>query len=455
MAKKLDSTDLLGLTEEREGPVLRFGSVEVSHAVKNGHIHAAMNSRSTADAELDLELTAGQPIDYLSVVSFGHASGDHETIRFTGSVLEAHATPGAIRLNAETAPELSEQQMGYLEMRNAIAPEAMHLAVSTGGFPEERINIEGFDEMLPLEAIEVVVPVYGIRVQEPVDFGALRLALDASSALEPFDQTEASAEFADADAYLVGFEVTRRLLDAERAIVARVDDALAWLTVRARYGLAFLPDGEPHNYRRNVARARPRRGDMVVVRGMASGRGWLRAMKSRDQDVELSLDHSDPSWRPPPSGYELADRQALLACARAGQMTDPLERIQAIWEAIEFYVAGTRGEILFDSKEVKRIRRSVPKDVDPKLRTRALDLLAKINDPPLMAKLREAATRDGVPVAESEYELLGRLRKARNDAVHGRTPKLPLREDVDHAVSIVARLLVFRLARWRQQRGQS
>jgi hypothetical protein len=70
-----------------------------------------------------------------------------------------------------------------------------------------------------------------------------------------------------------------------------------------------------------------------------------------------------------------------------------------------------------------------------------------------MAKLREAATRDGAPVAESEYKLLGRLRKARNDAVHGRSPELPLREDVDHAVSIVARLLVYRLARWRQQRG--
>lgn len=455
MAEEPDPTDLLGLTEEREGPVLRFGSVDVSHAVKNGHIHEAMNSRSTADAELDLELTAGQPIDYLSVVSFGHTSGSHETVRFTGSVLEARATAGAIRLNAETAPELSEQQMGYLEMRNAIAPEAMHLAVSSGGFPEERINIEGFDEMLPLEAIEVVVPVYGIRIDEPANFGALRLVPDASSALEPFDQSEASAGFAAADSYLVGFDVTKRLLDAERAIVTRADDALAWITVRARYGLAFLPDGEPHKYRRDVARTRPRRGNLVVVRGMASGRGWLREMKSRDQDVELSLDHSDPSWRPPPSGYELADRQALLACARAGQTSDPLERIQAIWEAIEFYVAGIRPEVLFDPEEVKRVRRAVPKDIDLKLRARVLGLLAKINDPPLMAKLRESATRDGAPVAESEYKLLGRLRKARNDAVHGRTPDLPLREDVDHAVSIVARLLVYRLARWRQQRSHS
>jgi hypothetical protein len=454
MAESPDPTDLLGLTEEREGAVLRFGAVDVSHAVKNGHIHEALNSRSTADAELDLALTAGQPIDYLSGVSFGHARGGQETVRFTGSVLRAAAGEESIRLEAETAPELSEQQMGHLEMLNAITPEAIHLAVTSGGFPEERINIEGLDEMLPLEAIEVVIPVYGIEIEEAVDFGTLRLVPDAASALESFDQSEARAEFGGADAYLIGFEVTKRLLDAERAIVARADDALAWLTVRARYGLAFLPDGSPHDYSRNVARARPRRGDLVVVRGMTSGRAWLRALTSREQEVALSLDSTDGSWRPPPSGYELAGRQALLACARAGQTADPLERIQAIWEAIEFYVARTRPEVLFDPKEVKRVRRSLPKDVDPKLRERALQLLEKINDPPLMAKLREAATRDGASVAESEYELLGRLRKARNDAVHGRTPELLLREDIDHAVSIVARLLVYRLARWRQQRGR-
>ena len=52
------------------------------------------------------------------------------------------------------------------------------------------------------------MPIYGMRIEEPADFGALRLVLDASSALEPFDQSEASAEFDAADSYLVGFEVT-------------------------------------------------------------------------------------------------------------------------------------------------------------------------------------------------------------------------------------------------------
>ena len=114
MVESPEPTDLLGLTEEREGAILRFGAVDVSHAVKNGHIHEALNSRSTADAELDLALTAGQPIDYLSVVSFGHARGSQETVRFTGSVLEARTTAGAIRLNAETAPRAERAADGLL-----------------------------------------------------------------------------------------------------------------------------------------------------------------------------------------------------------------------------------------------------------------------------------------------------------------------------------------------------
>lgn len=55
----------------------------------------------------------------------------------------------------------------------------------------------------------------------------------------------------------MGLTVAERMLHAERAILAQADDALAWLTVRARYGLALLPDGKPQEYLRAVARARP------------------------------------------------------------------------------------------------------------------------------------------------------------------------------------------------------
>ncbi len=444
-----DPLDALELGESQAGPVVQFGSVDVSYAASKVTTHEALNDRSTAEIDLRLGLLAGRPVDYLSIVTLGSKHQGQDLTRFTGNIIAAEVDGPLVRVAAETAPELTEKQVGYLEIKNAVVQEVVHLAVSTAGFPEDRINIEGLDEMLPLEGVEVVVPVLGVRVDAPVDLGPVRLVPhgEATNAVDEFNPGSARNHFQAADAYIVGLKVAKRLIDAEREILAWADDALAWLTVRARYGLALLPDGQPQEYRRVVARSRPRRGDYVLVRGIASGRRWFRAISGHDEEVELSFDPSDLTWSSPPAGYGLANRQALLACARAAQGDEPLERIQALWEAIEFHVAKLRPTVLFDKKEARRVRRSIPKDVDPGLRKRALELLEKINDPPVMAKLREAVRRDGVPLAQGEFELLGRLRDARNDAVHGRTPDLPPREDIDHAVSIVARMLVYRLQR--------
>jgi hypothetical protein len=183
---------------------------------------------------------------------------------------------------------------------------------------------------------------------------------------------------------------------------------------------------------------------------MTSGRGWLRTPWASETVSPLCIDPEDASWLPPRSvTATLQDRQALLACARAASESDPLQRVQALWEAIEFYVSGVAPPTLFDSAQAKRVRKAIPGDVDPALRQRALDLLAKINEAPLMARLNEAVRRDGVPVAESELVLLRSLRDARNDAVHGRSPALPHPDEIAHAVSVVSRMLLYRLSRRR------
>jgi hypothetical protein len=53
-----------------------------------------------------------------------------------------------------------------------------------------------------------------------------------------------------------------------------------------------------------------------------------------------------------------------------------------------------------------------------------------------------------VPISDGEVELLWKLRKLRNDVVHGRRSDVPAPEDVDYAMSIVARMLVHRVARY-------
>jgi hypothetical protein len=55
-----------------------------------------------------------------------------------------------------------------------------------------------------------------------------------------------------------------------------------------------------------------------------------------------------------------------------------------------------------------------------------------------------------MPIDDSELELLEKLRKLRNNVVHGRSSEQPVTDDVDYATSIVARMLVFHASRFSQ-----
>jgi hypothetical protein len=132
---------------------------------------------------------------------------------------------------------------------------------------------------------------------------------------------------------------------------------------------------------------------------------------------------------------------------------DPLASVTALWEAIEFYTARSRVTRLFPTKLLasieKRVFDSLPPDVTSDQRARVTQVLGELNSPPLLTRLRAALDRDGVPMSDGDIALLQRLRRLRNDAVHGRSSVLPTREELDHAISIVSRMLLFRLARLR------
>lgn len=431
--------------------VVRFGSVDVSYAVSGASMRTALNEMASARFELAHAFVAGQPLDYAASLHLGTFQDGHKKTLFNGSVTEAEPMGETVEVSALALPALVESYVGFFEGREIVHPEVVHLLARVAGVPEENIHVEGLDEMLPLEAIEVIVPLQAITLPERMRIGQVTLLPRevCLTAVDEFSNEEEKAVFRSASAFAVVTRVGRRLFDAEIEALAEIDVALAWLTVRARYGLALMPSGRPQPYRRRLAQARPRRTDLVLVRGITSGRRWLRSIGA-EAAGDLVFDVNDPSWRPPAgSAIGLQDRLALLAAARAANSRDQLERVQAIWEAIEFYVAGVQAPKLFDKAEAKKVRRAIPEDVDPALGQRALDLLGKINDPPLMAKLKEAIRRDGVPLAAGELDLLSDLRTARNHAVHGRTPDLPLAEEVDHAVSVVARMLLYRLYRRR------
>ena len=158
------------------------------------------------------------------------------------------------------------------------------------------------------------------------------------------------------------------------------------------------------------------------------------------------MDASPYLLQPPlPSVLTLQDRQALLACQRAAAEPDALARVQALWEAMEFYVAGARVPPLFTREQLSALRRAIPVDLNDEQRQRMLNKIAELNNPPLMIRLRRVLETEGTPVTEAEIALLRRLRDLRNNVVHGRSAALPEQEDVQYATSVVSRMLIFRI----------
>ena len=77
---------------------------------------------------------------------------------------------------------------------------------------------------------------------------------------------------------------------------------------------------------------------------------------------------------------EDALRQAARACARAADQTvEPMARVSAIWESLEYYAAGVKLPKLFSKSDIKSIRSGIPQDLSSDKRKRLDDLLVDRN----------------------------------------------------------------------------
>jgi hypothetical protein len=256
----------------------------------------------------------------------------------------------------------------------------------------------------------------------------------------------------DAFAYALVLVANRLCLDAEEAGLAAIDFALAWLTLRLRYGLADLPGSTEVNSKRAESLASPRRGDIVFIRGLTTSRRWLRQPRNVEAQREVQLDLLNPRFLPALPSLSMQERLAIHALARAASEPDLLARVHALFEAIEFYASGTSTDELFTGAERKAILDALPAELSDKQRARVADLLPHLNNAPVRIRLMKALDVDRVPlVRHADIELLWALRKLRNDVTHGRSSELPAVHDVEHATSIVARMLVFRVERRREE----
>lgn len=450
MAKKPD-LDAFGLLKAQGRRVIRFGPVDVSTAFTDGQVNAAINTGNDARVNLDLERSAATP-DYFA--GLGVAVEQEGTVipRFTGTVAAAEPYADGVSVQALGVLSLSEAVLNTFTYRGFNGPELIYTLARSGGMRDDQLRIEGLDA-LPRETFEVVVPVSGIIVENPTDFAGVHfIPPDAASRiLAGLDTADGKYDGFDAQAYALVLVTTTRALTAEERGVATIDFALAWLTTFLRYGHATLPSGETLHFSRKDSLARLNRQDWVAIRGMQTGRFWLRRPGLLPQPHSVPLTPDGRRFHADVPRLTLQERLAFLALARAANESDLLARVLALFEAIEFYASGTVVERAFAQVELDAIKASIPTTLKPEQKARVKDFVGKLNSPPLRRQLMKALDVDGVTYTPDEIEMLWGLRNLRNEVVHGRSKEMPKAEDVEYSTSIVARMLVYRAARRRRE----
>jgi len=397
-----------------------------------------------ADLTVDPGLLPADTPDYLAPLTVHSAMGDQPEI-FSGQATEARVAGERIEITAQGANALTEQLTG-LFVAMVGAPEVAYTMARSVGLTPDQISISDLDA-LPLEVFEVIAPVNGVTCSSTRTHGAVVfLPVDAGyEQLEALDLAD-DVEAIDPSAWAVTYATAQLAYDAEQAGIDAIDRCLTWITTRGRYGAMLLPDGSPQEFRRERARALPRRLDIVAVHGQLTGRRWVRTSDTEAAEAHFDLDAEDPLLFLGEGDLTLVQRGAIASCARAATERDPLTRLQALWEAVEYLAAGVSADRIFDPADIKRVRAAIPEDLPDNLKERVGDLLSGIASAPLMVRLWTLIEREALPCSAEEFAELSELRRTRNNAAHGREPTPPSPDQLDQATALVSRLVVARLA---------
>jgi hypothetical protein len=403
---------------------------------------------SSAELELTFQPSLSNPIELFSEVTIGASRDDgREELLFTGNVVDVAPGGERVRMRLGSGVGLKERNVSPMWSEGISAPEIIYTTARSAGLPDERLSIQGIDE-LPEEVVEVTIPITGIELDSRVRIGNItflphsrgRAAIAGAEVPELL-----AAALETTSVHAVFITRTARLLEAEKRALQEIDVVLGWLRVYAHYGLLWRPNGRAQNFTREQARSHPRRGEVIVVRGLETRRRWVRVPEDRTPPPDLRLD-AEPLPPPFPSTLSLAERQALIACRRAAGEPDPVAASTALSDAMEFYAAGIAAPDLFDDDELDAIQKALP-NLAPHKKKVVADSIKRLNSPPLKRRLLEATKRDSAPLSEEELAVLWKVRGARNRAVHGKSTEPPTDYEIAYATSLVARLLAFRIER--------
>lgn len=421
----------------------------VSFDVLHGRSTSAIGEPDTAGGTVPAADLESAPTDWSAPAQ---ASIGGFTVT-SGKVTEALPdADGDVELAIRSALMLREVLMPPMVLQNLTQQEHVYAAARSAGFAANDIHIDGL-ETVPTEPMWVLAPLAGVEVERAVRVGIVEL-LPAQTghgmlqrfapALEPMfvDHLGTVSAFARVAV------VASTLYDAEQEGLALIDTAAAWLTARLRYSWSHLPDGRPQHYTRSSARVDVRRGEGVGVLAVEGQRRWWRMTTVGPRADKIAASPTAQVMQPPlPAELAAGDRQALLALHRAVAASDPVQRVAALWEAIEFYVGKRNPSRRFGRDEVGAIVDRAVDGLEPGKADRVEHVLRGFLDQaPLMVRLEHTLAEDGVPITSDDLALLRGLRISRNRAVHG-SAAAPEHDDIERGIAVLSRAITTRMHR--------
>lgn len=415
--------------------------------------HVAQFTLSLADdgrrpvAKVRLKSIDIPPVDYFAALDVSLVRGDVRSPSFGGAIMTVESDGDELMIDASAMAEFQELAVAPHATIGVDAMEMIYMLARTSGFDDDRVQIHVGSPPL-LETIEVAVPVLGCAVNEavnltdrvrliPRDAVDLRRYSDADpvgALLRKFDECKAVAITYVTD--------ERRLFGAEEQGRTRIRTAIDWLTVQLRNGSSHGPDGKIRSFDRAEARTALSLQPTVLVTGLLTGRSWLR-----DTSVPMAKQLiAGPRLKAAVKVSPLSDARSELSYAAMGRAGDEsldlMIRVTALWDALEFYAAGVEADKTFTKSEMRALRKRSVVGLSESQIQRLDQGFQQLNAGSLMQRIWIQATRDDVPVSSSDREVIARMRAVRNDAIHGRDLRPPSRDELAHAVSVVARLLV-------------
>lgn len=448
---------MVNLMRARSVRAVRFGEADAAFAVVGGTSRNGLDQLPEADIEIDTDLLGSEPIDYWAPVTDTIEQFGEGREMFRGAVQRVEIAGRVANLTCEGATALTEHSSGGMVALGMDQFELISALMEQAGVQSEFLLSEEPEQPQP-ETFEVWTPLEGLTVAEPIEIAGITVVppaqalarLDGLGMEQEGDGARSlGQEFRSGASYALARVVSEMPNRAEDGGLARIDFALAWIATRGRYGAALLPDGEPQSFDRQAGRLTARRGKVIFVYGTDTERAWLRWPEEGNDVAQRKLEAGSTFLQPqPPAQIEIEDRLALGALRLAATAPDPLVQVQALWQAIESYAAGIKTKTkLFSKSELKNLRQALPDDLTTSQDAALQRMLGRLNEEPLRERLRRRLKSDAVPVTDAELKVLDDLREVRNAVTHGRDIQETIdRDTVNYGISIVARILVHRIA---------